>query len=272
VGALGNPPEFGSGGEWPPVRSASVEIARWDLGRSVLDVLEYRPRSMQLRIPELPEDRIVAAVGTATAFLAEPLGAAAKRRARVVAAGMDGLRNHTFKGPDKKLRKRLAALGYSEMDSVTLSGWTTTAIYSQLWERDDPVTQLPPGASTEVSVALKLGLTEERAQEVTESLGLRVGLGKSALTSLSRDLSEKSNYKVSLTAEKQVTKRQTLTSAKDGYYRRVAIWYVVNGLAVMAIPPVGKEEWPPFALEFTEFTVSDSLMQTEVDVPMPALM
>jgi len=249
------------------VRSKPVEIACWDLERSALDALEYRPRSIRLPIPELPEDRIVAAVGTVTAFLAEPLRAGARRRAGVAAAGMNQLRYRQFKGSDKKLRKRLDALGLSHLDSATLSGWTTTAIYSQLWERDDPVTQLPPGASTEVSVALKLGLTEERAQEVTVSLGIKVG--KSALTSLSKDLSTKSNYKVSLTAEKQVTKRQTLTNTRDGFYRRVAIWYVVNRLAAMAIPPAGEDKWPPFALEFTEFTVSDSLMQTSADVPVP---
>ena len=55
----------------------------------------------------------------------------------------------------------------------TRGGWPETIrpelqvralIYSQLWQRDDPITQLPPGVTSEKSYTVTTGIEQYRAR------------------------------------------------------------------------------------------------------------
>src|SRR4051794_24095880 len=46
-------------------------------------------------------------------------------------------------------------------------------VHSQMWRRDDPVVQLPPGASEERTVSLTVGIERSRTRELGAALGVK---------------------------------------------------------------------------------------------------
>jgi hypothetical protein len=143
-------------------------------------------------------------------------------------------------------------------------------VYRQCWERQDPVTQLVPGETTVKTVQLTTGVTDEALREFSSS----VGLGASAsVVDLSAHLTTTLSSKISLSVEVQTTSTLQLSNSREGFLRRVAVWYLVHLVSVDRVAygsepdlPVPDEifVWQP--LTEIEFADMSALQTTYFDI------
>ena len=240
---IGPPPEFGRDGTPPPITSNPVEIARWDLKQTLFTMIENGLATQ--RLAERIEGPADAGVGRLLATI--PLVASIHFQEK------------------KAIKRLLQARGASHLKWEEVGGWKLHTVYTHYWQREDPTTQLPPGTTTEITLSLRVGLSQEHVHEVATSLGVS-GKGSNPL-GLSGQLSEKSTMKIALSTEKQVTRKVILTNPSNDMYRLFALWHVVHRLLLIATP----ESEPEKALvcQVTEFIPSDVTNATFVDRARP---
>jgi hypothetical protein len=119
------------------------------------------------------------------------------------------------------------------------------------WRREDPVSQLPPGASLERRVKLDIGVTDSTTAELTASLGLSAAVGPAEL---SAKLGSCLKRTVTLTRQTTVETTVTLTNSSNNY-RQFAIWHRIHGIwvALLAHGSNGGFEWSPISdLEYED--------------------
>jgi len=105
-------------------------------------------------------------------------------------------------------------------------------VYAARWEREDPVTQLPPDVSYEKAHILTTGLSVEHTQKLAQSLGVSVGNDAAGLRSR---LDQEFGLKVNVTAQQQLSKKITLTNPRSDHYRLYAFWHVSRRFTVDAL-------------------------------------
>ena len=238
---IGRPPEFGRDGTPPPIASEPVEVARWDLNQNVFRMVEG---NLALgRLSEKIEGGNDAGL-TRTVLALIPAIAADSHVRRVIEAV-------------------LRARGATHLTWKDVGPWRLHSVYTQYWRREDPTTQLPPGGSTEITVSIRVGLSQEHLREVATSLGVS-GRGADPL-GLSTQFSEKTATKVAISVENQVTRKVVLTNPSSELYRRIALWHLIHRLSLIASPAADSET--ELVWQVTEFVASDVTNATAIDLP-----
>ena len=106
-------------------------------------------------------------------------------------------------------------------------------IYSARWHRMDPVTQLPPGSTLELTHTVTAGLSTERSQKLSRSLGVTVGGDTKVLQAhLSSKLQDEFGFTFSVTNEEQRSIKLTLTNTSDSRYRLIALWRLDHKITI----------------------------------------
>jgi hypothetical protein len=199
---LGAPPSFGAGGAWPPLESRPVVIASAMFAtapRSGRASGEYRTTLTRWSIFS-PTTKVVTA--TLGGVLFWPAG--------------------------------VVMLGYvaiKKMMRTGKSGEVRQVVYSQVWRRDDPVVQLPPGVTHEQSYSMTCGISETQTRELAQSLGLKLGRAGALTGELS------SKFGIATTISEQQSLTHTVTLRNDGAqaYRLYARWFVRHEITVQRL-------------------------------------
>jgi hypothetical protein len=224
--SLPRAPEFGFDGAWPPV------------------AIDWVPLSWALFLAD-PSDRDPDSVaGTA---LSHKLASGLLLRTEDV-LGDDFLctdiieilqRRRTRALMRKLLGKRAAKISEDLEgipDSPAAHGELRRVVRSTRWRRKDSVTQLPPGATYEMTHSVTTGLSVEHSQTLADSLGLSLGgnlLGIQA--TLSRQLQQEFGLKLDITSQEERSTTLTLTNPSDTLYRVFALWHVDQRISVDAL-------------------------------------
>lgn len=198
---LGDPPSFGQNGAWPPISTRPVVIAS--------AVFQTAPRTGRTS-------------GDYQATLAR----------------------HSFINPTTKVVAKtaggilfwpagVAMLGYAVAKKMRTgkTGETREVVYSQSWQRDDPIVQLPPGVTHEQSYSVTCGVSETQTRELTRSLGLKFGRA-GALTG---ELSTKFGIATTVSEQRSVTDTVMLRNEGTQAYRLYARWFVRHELTVQCL-------------------------------------
>jgi hypothetical protein len=147
-------------------------------------------------------------------------------------------------------------------------------VHSVRWWRKDPVTQLPPDATHEMTHTVTTGLSMEHSHTLAESLGLDLGAKAPGLqTKLSYKLQEQFGLKLNITATEEASTKLTLSNQSKDSYRMFALWQVDHRLSVNILKaPVGVNisqdvqlEWRP--CNQVEFTSANQPFVTYAEVP-----
>lgn len=199
--ALGDPPSFGARGTWPPLGSRPVVVASavfQTAARPGRAEGEYQA-TLARRSVLSPTTKAVA--GTLGGVLFWPAG--------------------------------VAVLGYMAMKKMRpgKAGEMREVVYSQAWERDDPIVQLPPGATHEQSYSMTCGISETQTRELTRSLGLKFG----KLGGLTGELSSKFGIATTISEQRSVTDTVVLRNDGTQTYRLYARWFVRHELTIQRL-------------------------------------
>jgi hypothetical protein len=234
---IGPPPEFGRDGSDPPLVSVSVHMASWPLNKSFE---KFMMESMGMAITSKDLMKYLNPLKMLNPLtIVEPYQKLFSYRSAI---------------------KRMMTDNQIGLSSREVMKWSMYARYDRFWQREDPVTQLPPGGSSEVTVLLRIGMSEEHASELARSLGVT---GAVPHVGISAQLSSKSSTKVTISQAEETSHKITLTNSLDGAYRRFAIWHVVHMISMAAAPTL-----PP-ALP-TDLLFDKMVCQTTEFVPSKA--
>jgi hypothetical protein len=119
------------------------------------------------------------------------------------------------------------------------AGEVREVVYSQAWERDDPIVQLPPGATHEQSYSLTCGISETQTRELAQSLGLK--LGKAG--ALTGELSSKFGIATTISEQRSLTDTVTLRNDGTQTYRLYARWFVHHEITVQRLEMPEGQDW-----------------------------
>ena len=127
----------------------------------------------------------------------------------------------------------VAILGYVAVKKIRAgkNRETREVVYSQAWQRDDPIVQLPPGATHEQSYSMTCGISETQTRELTRSLGLKLRLA-GALTG---ELSSKFGIATTVSEQRSITDTVMLRNEGTQAYRLYARWFVRHELTVQRL-------------------------------------
>lgn len=120
------------------------------------------------------------------------------------------------------------------------AGEVREVVYSQAWRRDDPIVQLPPGATYEQSYSTTYGLSETQSRELAQSLGLKLG-NAGALTG---ELARKFGIATTISEQRSVTDTVTLRNDGIRVYRLYARWFVRHEITVQRLEIPDGQDWP----------------------------
>jgi len=150
-------------------------------------------------------------------------------------------------------------------------------VYSVRWRRKDPVTQLPPGATYEITHTVSTGLSIEHSQTLANSLGLDLGGKASGLqTTLSYKLQQQFGLKLNITQAEETSAKLILSNPSNDSYRAFALWQVDHLLSVKTLrcPEIinlsrgeytaWRPEWRP--CEQVEFAVANQPFITYAEI------
>lgn len=130
---------------------------------------------------------------------------------------------------------------------------------TQRWEREAQIEQLAPGTTSTITTRFRLGITREQARDLSLHLGLPgVGDGFPGLRS---HLAETLRAEESQEIEKSVQ----LSNDRVGYYRRIALWRLVNVVHVDALTIGAELHWTQRSS--LEYGTSSSVATSFVDLP-----
>jgi hypothetical protein len=234
---IGSPPEFGEDGSYPPIKSDTIFIGQRDLDMSMS---EWWSRVHPI---SFGSTRVRDMANTLT-----------------IVGPIFTLANYVRK-KNLAIENMLQRSGVSNCTPLEVYDWSVHALYHCFWQREDPVTQLPPGSSSEVSLSLRVGVSEERAREIGMSLGRK---GDPARAAIEFQVSGKRTARLSLAAEKGVLRKHHLSNTATNKYRRLAIWHLIQQITVIAAP--NSDHNPKIVCQETEFIMSDATNVTFIDV------
>ena len=259
---LGSPPEFGKDGSPPPVWSQAVVVSTktFVVDGDTLDSSHIPPTTTRVSTGKSGGGRAGTMAGAtgamAGAVVLGPVGFVVGAGLLAAAAGRKRhhRRNGSKRGPEHEPEVRML-------------------IYSQLWQRDDPIVQLPPGAAQEKSYTVTTGIEQAHTRELARSLGLKT----CDAVALSASLATRFSTQVTLKAQESHT--VTLRLQNDGAerYRLFARWSVIHRLEVVSVrrggPPVAilrssreRARGQRMVLASVEIPDSNSANLTAVDV------
>jgi len=197
VQPLGEPPHFGADGRWPPVEGPPTVVSTASF------VVEFRAAGPPRFAERLdPGERSVVAEST---LLLGPLG---------ILAWLHYKNKHRAGWTPSPVPAR------SEVREV---------VHTQRWRREDPIVQLPPGASCEHSYTTECGITNRETSELAANLGIDIG---APLGSRSTQLSAKCGIEVSLTEQRRVTSTLRLRNDEREVDRLYAVWLVQHDISI----------------------------------------
>jgi hypothetical protein len=145
-------------------------------------------------------------------------------------------------------------------------------VYSQQWVRD-PVMQIPPGSKQAFSSSRTIGISTTKSRDLSLALGFK----HAGRVDLGADISKRIETTVTVHKEQSDTRTREFMNPRDGYYRRIACWYVQHVLVVDALITSSAGTSSPAALaqslqwvrrESVSFTDLSAGQDTSVDVPV----
>ena len=225
---LGSPPEFGRDGSWPPVSSQAVVVSTktFAIGEDAPDpshIPSTTTRTTTAKSGGGSASALAGASGAmAGAVVLGPIGFVLG--AGLVAAVARRKRQHRRIEPERESEVRML-------------------IYSQLWRRDDPIVQLPPGTTQEKTYTVTTGIERSHTRELSRSLGLKTGDALALSASLA------TRFGTQITLKAQESRTDTLRLQNDGAesYRRFARWSVIHRLEVVSLGDPARRGGPPVA-------------------------
>jgi hypothetical protein len=100
---------------------------------------------------------------------------------------------------------------------------------TQYWEREKHIEQLAPGTTSTSTTRFRLGITEEQTRD------LRLNLGTAAMRNALPELALRL-AKTRLTEEsREIEQSIQLSNDRTGFYRRVALWRLVDAVCIEAL-------------------------------------
>lgn len=248
AGQLSSAPEFGQDGTWPPVTTEWLPL-RWELfeaeSTEFLTLVASHIWTMNVvpgHDPRLEEDALRSDFLYETIFNDCWVNYINNRGDVIIRAyGVERLLPS-----DRKARIRA-------LRGVRYDSELRRLVHAVRWQRQDPVIQLPPGATHEVTHSVTTGLSVEHSLALAKSVGLDVG-GKIAghQTKLNSQLRQEFGFKLAITAREEQTKKLTLTNQSSDQYKLFAMWHVDHRITVDALsvdiigrPGRPKPTWNP---------------------------
>jgi hypothetical protein len=211
---LGSPPEFGKDGSSPPVSSEPVVVSTktFVVGDDGPDLSHIASR--------------VAGIGPAVAF-----GSSAAAGASITSGAVVGTALLGPLGLVLGAGLLAAAAGRRRQQHRREPERAVRQLtYSQLWRRDDPIVQLPPGTAQERTYTVTTGIEQSRTRELSRSLGFKTG----DAVVLSGSVGTKFGLQLTLSAQETHTVTLRLQNPGTEKYRRFARWSVVHRLEVVS--------------------------------------
>jgi len=103
-------------------------------------------------------------------------------------------------------------------------------VYSQQWIRD-PVMQIPPDSKQAFSSSRTTGISSTKSKDLSLALGFK----HAGRVDLGADISKRIETTVTVHEEQSDTRTHEFSNPRNGYYRRIACWYVQHVFAVDAL-------------------------------------
>ena len=255
---LKSAPEFGKDGGWPPAATEWTPL-RWELFESA----EFKPTTFAayglVKLYDYAFTRSRGSkklIATADFLRDDPLYNELFSLSWALIEG-EGL--HDFEVAYGMQIGGISAAHRRYEDSVTSFGsnvetWSSNGgrvprpselrrvVHSVRWGREDPVIQLPPGATHEVTHSVTTGLTEERSMQLATSLGFNLGGNVVGIQNrLSSQVNKEFGLRLEITAQGENTRTLTLVNQSENHYRRFALWHIDHQITVAALDLVGYE-------------------------------
>jgi hypothetical protein len=144
----------------------------------------------------------------------------------------------------------------SDMGDLEL--WPLNVTIAQYWEREEPTTQVAPGATTTVEIRRHIGLSRELLVELSS----RLALGASTSV-LAAEVAARSSARIVLTDEYTDTRALRLQNLGVGY-RHFAIWHPVHRISIYTHHPERADM--PITIKTWEFISSPTVSLSSRDV------
>ncbi len=247
--ALPPAPEFGPDSAWPPVATDWVPL-RWELfeahqasfGAATAYILFELCRAFQH--DSLPmEDALQEDFLREAVFAQYPQLLMIERREPK--AGQAGSLRISIPSEIMKIQQDLSHVTSTAVASLYRSGalgWFELVnelrrlVHSARWRRTDPVTQLPPGSTHEMTHSITTGLSVEHTQALANSLGLSLGTNVGGVQAkLSSQLQQQFGLTLEIAAQEQRSTKLTVTNPSVDHSRLFALWHVDHCVAVHAL-------------------------------------
>jgi len=262
---LSSAPEFGPDGEWPPVNTSWVPV------RATLLVSETffngDINSAAACIVATNISRLARVSASLDPFKSPTLPWHFSTQREVLRPNyLEGILHELnipleiirieFKGRmDKPSRislvVRLPSSKIRPIDTGHLKALRRVVHY-QRWQRRDPVTKLPPGASHELTHSVTTGLSVEYSQTLAASLGMSLGSATGIHAQLSSQLQQQLGFQVDISAQEQTNTRLTLSNQSDHNYALYSLWHVDNRITVntlsLRVSPKTYEKSPAYSI------------------------
>ena len=231
TGPLPPAPEFGENGTWPPVTTEWLPL-RWELFRAEMSgrtsCIPFMILQMNRRnISDTPDadDPLFIEDALRSDFLYESVFSHSSAALEVTESDIKG--EITSGGWSLHLPFRTEKQPFHELRRL---------VYAARWQRKDPVVQLPPGATHEMTHSVTTGLSVERSQMLAKSLGLNVGGDTAGLQAkLNSQLQEEFGFKLNISAQEERSTKLTLTNQSSDCYWLFALWHVDHRITVDAL-------------------------------------
>ena len=244
--AWNRPLQFGKAGELPPVRSEPLDTREsfylhrhFDprggrVDRIYDDLLDSFDALVSVDLRKLSEASKKARQWLMTSMKSADIFEAVPVRSRMNVND----RKYAEKQVDETLRL-LSSGGYIEpgnrnFSSAILELFGVVGIRlvrsSMIWTRDDPVMELPPGASVTVVTKWTAGVTEAKAVELSKSLG--VTIRGFSLGEINGQIAKQTSGTVSISRQEEFSQELTLRNDDTHLYRRFALWERVEQVEV----------------------------------------
>lgn len=256
VNVLPPAPEFDRSGCWPPIATgwlplrwelfdaeasnlrayAAYEIASLPIGDD--DVVRLVPdrggyhRSMK-NVLLYKEDALSAHYPYKTAFSRIAHRYSVARGRPGTEYFISGAQTYNGSQIDEFMLFRIPADGTAK--PPTGSRELRRLVHETRWRRENPVMQLPPSSTHEVTHSISTGFSVEQTQTLASSLGIsNAGNVVSLQTKISSRLNQEFGFKLDVSSQEQRTTRLALANPADNYYRLYALWHVDQRIRVEA--------------------------------------